>query len=753
MARIFVSGCEIFSAVGVNSGSSDGALVGTNSTWVRDTSIKRSGLASAKVSNAASSPAYLNSNITGTTQVISIWIYFTAAPPNNCRVVGLYYGTGAYYQIAARLNTDRTVTIEYNNGSGYNSLGTSSALATSTWHNVQVRKNNAGGTAAGRVNGTTIGSISSISWVAAHTTCHLREAVSLSSAWDLWIDDWISDDTEIWIGNDKVYIAYPLSDSQVGTWTGGGGGTSNLYQAIDNFPPTGSDDDTGLIETADTSGDNSTDEYRANCGNYTNLGIGTSDTVKAHQWGCWHAEDANSGTKTGVFGGQTNPFGSSPSFNYGNNTGSAGSFPTNWFCSRFVADSQPVTKGNDIILYVRKTDTSSGIAQVAFLWVYVDVEPAAGNVLLDHVASGGYTLAGAAVITKDNVVVGSGGLVLAGAATVESIKDVIASGGYNLAGAADISDVRDFVPSGGYDLAGAADIVNVKDVVGSGGLTLAGSADIISIKDVIASGGLTLGGGADINFVFVHTPTGGIILAGDAITEYIPGGGGGSVLLDHIASGGYDLGGSATIEVVRDIIASGGYNLAGSATIETVKDVIASGGYNLAGSAVFQYARDYIATGGYDLGGAADVNLIHVFTPSGGIIFNSSHIVSYVRDVLASGGLVYSGNAITAYISANAATKLSITQLFNLSIRLDIKEISDSGSIAANSGDAGGTTVTFNKTFRDIRSIVATVNTTVQRTVIVDFTDAPNPTTFKVLVYDNAGVRQSETVYWIARGV
>ena len=100
---------------------------------------------------------------------------------------------------------------------------------------------------------------------------------------------------------------------------------------------------------------------------------------------------------------------------------------------------------------------------------------------------------------------------------------------------------------------------------------------------------------------------------------------------------------------------------------------------------------------------------------------------------------------------SGGASKLAY--LFDLAARLDVKRESDSGSVSALAADASGTTVTFNKAFRDIESIVASANSTVEKNVIVDFTDAPNPTTFKVLVFDAAGSRVNATVYWLARGV
>lgn len=87
-----------------------------------------------------------------------------------------------------------------------------------------------------------------------------------------------------------------------------------------------------------------------------------------------------------------------------------------------------------------------------------------------------------------------------------------------------------------------------------------------------------------------------------------------------------------------------------------------------------------------------------------------------------------------------------------LNVKLANKLKTDAGSDTAVSTDSGGTTVTFGLSFVDIVSITATPRGTAARTAIVNFTDAPNPTTFKVLLFDMAGTRMSGDFDWVARG-
>jgi predicted phage tail protein len=88
-----------------------------------------------------------------------------------------------------------------------------------------------------------------------------------------------------------------------------------------------------------------------------------------------------------------------------------------------------------------------------------------------------------------------------------------------------------------------------------------------------------------------------------------------------------------------------------------------------------------------------------------------------------------------------------------LNVRLDSKLRNDAGSGTANSGDSGGTTVNFNVAFVDVQSISVTPASTTGVIAVYDFVDAPNPTSFKVLLFNTSGTRVSGGFSWSARGV
>lgn len=94
-----------------------------------------------------------------------------------------------------------------------------------------------------------------------------------------------------------------------------------------------------------------------------------------------------------------------------------------------------------------------------------------------------------------------------------------------------------------------------------------------------------------------------------------------------------------------------------------------------------------------------------------------------------------------------------LLQINALNVRLDSKEINDSGTGNAVSTDSGGTVVNFNRAFVDVSSIMVTPLSTSALTAVYDFVDAPNPTSFKVLIFNSSGTRVSSAFSWSARGV
>jgi hypothetical protein len=91
-----------------------------------------------------------------------------------------------------------------------------------------------------------------------------------------------------------------------------------------------------------------------------------------------------------------------------------------------------------------------------------------------------------------------------------------------------------------------------------------------------------------------------------------------------------------------------------------------------------------------------------------------------------------------------------ILEFFNFQCAMSVHRENDGGSGTANAGDAGGTVFTFNKAFVAVESVTATPSTTSSFKAVVT---AITTTQFKVLVFNDAGVRQTATLEWKARGI
>jgi Putative phage tail protein len=91
-------------------------------------------------------------------------------------------------------------------------------------------------------------------------------------------------------------------------------------------------------------------------------------------------------------------------------------------------------------------------------------------------------------------------------------------------------------------------------------------------------------------------------------------------------------------------------------------------------------------------------------------------------------------------------------RLNSLNVTINSKLINDAGSVSALASDVGGTVVFFNIPFIAVSSINVSANSTTPVTTIFDFASVPNPTSFKVLVFNSAGTRVNATVTWAAKG-
>mgnify|MGYP003640289659 CR=1 FL=1 len=162
-----------------------------------------------------------------------------------------------------------------------------------------------------------------------------------------------------------------------------------------------------------------------------------------------------------------------------------------------------------------------------------------------------------------------------------------------------------------------------------------------------------------------------------------------------------------------------------------------------------------------DFGGEFDLSRIQL-TPDVQIISGSpviTYTLGYSQD-----GITYTTDTVTEVVGVDfryvkvrvdiaSASGLDVVRINSIRLRLDVKLRTDQGFGSALSTDALGTQVLFNAGFVDVQSIQVTPKGTTATTALYDFVDIPNPTEFKVYLFNTAGTRVSGDFSWQARGV
>jgi len=308
---------------------------------------------------------------------------YIATMPTVARLVA---GTGAAAnQANLLLNTDGTLTLR----DGTTIIATTTTvLSTAKWYWIGI-KNIASATgtllqlsddtsiAAGTTLETLSGTYASGATIGT-LGCFLTEA----SAIDLYIDDYLSDDAGF-LTNGAIAFVRPVSDDTVTNWTAGAGGTTNLWTAVDNQPPSGlasaNETNTTNIESASSTG---TATYIAQMAAYDTLGLVAFDMILAVQITISQGEDIATGTKNGTFECTTNPVIGSTAFIAGSDGGAHGAELNLWVKSRStLALSPSLTLSSGPKVKLVKTDTTTRTLCVDYVAINVAYIPAvAGQV-------------------------------------------------------------------------------------------------------------------------------------------------------------------------------------------------------------------------------------------------------------------------------------------------------------------------------------------------------------------------------------
>lgn len=400
LARLATSGFEW--RVPTNGGLADGASAGSG-TWAADTTNQRSGAAAISITLTSAALSQKNFALAspfvplGTTAYQRVYWRKSGNPGTNRRTICAFSGGGGTQTYAFALNTDGTVSFGYfDTGSVFNVLGTSAALSDNTYYRLEIQQLVAVGgtswTGEGRIDGAAIFSEAAVtrdvSTPAVSTTTQATLGAIDTNAHtgtvtyiydDFAFNDSTGANQNTWPGSGKVVLLRPITDNARGAnWVGGAGGTTSLFDALDNTPPVGvalaSATNTSQIKnvTKDTTGN-----YDANLTTYTTAGLVATDTVNVvHPH--WNIGASGTGISHAML------LVSNPAANAGvestfSPTNIAGTFPTNWSWqvpAVQVVYAPSVTLGTSPVIRLGKRTSSTTAAMGDAMGVYVDYTPA-----------------------------------------------------------------------------------------------------------------------------------------------------------------------------------------------------------------------------------------------------------------------------------------------------------------------------------------------------------------------------------------
>lgn len=374
MSRLYTNGYELSYAISQSEGEA-GNITGTPTI---ETTIVRTGRASLKCSAAANYQTLGATGVTDRTYYTRGYIYINQAPTG---VVRLMENVNAYRAV---LNTDMTVDLQ--DGTNTKVGSSSAALNTGQWYRFEMKFMSP---AAGsgllelRIDDTTVASSASVNTGNSGTASRCGYIAGAGGAGlNIYIDDLakndeLGTDQNTWCGPGRVALMTPQSDVSRTGWTGGAGGTSNLFDAVNNTPPVGVADgsatDSSQIRNPNS---NTTDTVVFVTGKYTDsvasggAGMASTDVVtlvrSILRGGTAGANNRNIATRP-----ESNPGGAD--VNLGTGTTTIGAETTGWSSVSSAYTYWPsVTLGSPAQVRVRKATATTDALHVDFTGLIVE---------------------------------------------------------------------------------------------------------------------------------------------------------------------------------------------------------------------------------------------------------------------------------------------------------------------------------------------------------------------------------------------
>lgn len=391
MTRLVTSGFEIYHATSVTpdfplqeAGVPDGFI---NTAQALQTTGQRSGRSCFRL-NVSAAARYIQWAFTGVLDrgyYARVYLKIATLPSANMTILSL---------TDAAVFLDTSGRVYHANNTGV----TSAAINDGNWHRIEMYRK-ASATQANRawelrVDGATVSSGTAQTGDSGAPTAVLVGTTSNVTA-DLYFDDLAVNDDQgsfqnSWPGAGYVLCLLPTADNSRGSWTGGGGGTTNLWDALNNTPPVG----------AASPGTN-TSQISANAVATTGLfdtqtyiaaGATSGDTAIGCTVVACTGEQIATGTKSGhadtVNTVNNSPTATTGTLNFGLDVGAEGAWPQvwRWWASPFTAYASQPTLSSGARLGITTT-TNARVADVCFLGLIVEMQPAPQSPAKRHLQS------------------------------------------------------------------------------------------------------------------------------------------------------------------------------------------------------------------------------------------------------------------------------------------------------------------------------------------------------------------------------
>jgi hypothetical protein len=305
---------------------------------------------------------------------IRFYLYVTTLPDAASKIMADFTSTGTLSRWV-RLETDGRLTI----GLGASSSTGTNTVSVNTWYLIDVY--NSFSLTALDVDGIRWRTVAASSGIA-HPEIRFGLSVDASPnvTGEIFIDDILLDDSVgvPAIGAGQSILVLPTTDpGSLNSWTGGAGGTSNLWDAVNNIPPQGdtSSSNVKYIKNAASGGNL---DYIPTAQTYATAGVGASDTVNAVMAITNDCEAVSTATKVGGVWINANPAQTAGgnNFDYGNDTATTcGTFPSGWATHFGSVSTTGITIGSAPTVAVRKTTSTTRVVDDDFLAIYVDYVP------------------------------------------------------------------------------------------------------------------------------------------------------------------------------------------------------------------------------------------------------------------------------------------------------------------------------------------------------------------------------------------